>query len=97
MPKSPTPTHRAPSAEVEAPKPARRYFSPADKLRIVREVESATEPGQIEAIIRREGIYSSYLTSWRKEIEQHGVEGLKKKRPVHRNHDTPITDLHGST
>ena len=81
MPKSSSRTRRAPTTEVEAPKPARRRFSPADKLRIVREAQAATEPGQIEAMLRREGIYSSYLTTWRKEIEQHGVQGLEGKRP----------------
>lgn len=50
--------------EVE-PKAKRRRFSAAYKLRILEEVDS--NPGQAGAIIRREGLYSSHLTTWRKQ------------------------------
>ena len=80
MPKSTSHRNSTPSTEVEAPQPGRRRFSPAEKLRIVREAAACTEPGQVEALLRREGIYSSYLTSWRKAIEQHGVNGLGNTR-----------------
>jgi transposase-like protein len=46
-------------------KPARRQFSAEYKLKILRETDAATEPGQIGAICRREGLYSSLLTTWR--------------------------------
>lgn len=47
----------------------RRQFSVSDKLRILREADTCSEPGQIGALLRREGIYSSYLTHWRRERE----------------------------
>lgn len=47
----------------------RRQFSISDKLRILREADECDEPGQIGALLRREGIYSSYLTQWRRERE----------------------------
>jgi transposase len=47
-------------------KPQRRRFSPADKLRIVREADGLPA-GTIGAFLRREGIYSSQLYAWRKQ------------------------------
>ena len=44
----------------------RRKFSNAYKLRILEEADHCTEPGQIGALLRREGLYSSHLTRWRK-------------------------------
>lgn len=82
MPKPPTtPKTRAPSTEVEEPRRARRKFSAADKLRIVREAAACTERGEVEALLRREGIYSSHLSGWRKAIEEHGVRGIETRRP----------------
>jgi transposase-like protein len=46
-------------------KHTRRQFSAEYKLKILREVDACTEPGQIGAICRREGLYSSLLTTWR--------------------------------
>jgi transposase-like protein len=43
----------------------RRRFSAEEKLRIVEEADACTEPGEIGALLRREGIYSSYLSRWR--------------------------------
>jgi transposase len=52
-------------------------------LRIVREAAACTERGAIEALMRREGIYSSLLCKWRKELELHGSEalGTQKRGP----------------
>jgi transposase-like protein len=43
----------------------RRRFGAGEKLRILEEAEACTEPGEIGALLRREGIYSSYLSRWR--------------------------------
>jgi transposase-like protein len=48
-----------------APRAKRRTFSNAEKQRIVREANHCTKPGEIGALMRREGIYSSMLASWR--------------------------------
>jgi transposase-like protein len=45
----------------------RRQFSNSEKRRIVAEADGCTEPGQIGALLRREGIYSSHLSTWRKQ------------------------------
>ena len=56
----------APDAEVLA-RPKRRSFSADYKRRIVQEAASCSEPGQIGALLRREGLYSSHLVEWRRE------------------------------
>ena len=43
----------------------RRRFSTAYKLRILAEADACTEPGAIGALLRREGLYSSHLSTWR--------------------------------
>ena len=48
-------------------RPRRRTFTGQDKLRILAETDRATETGGIGAILRREGLYSSALTDWRKQ------------------------------
>jgi len=67
--------------EVAAPAVKRRRFSPAEKLRIVRAANECVEHGSIEALMRKEGIYSSMLSKWRHAIDSHGVEGLKGRKP----------------
>lgn len=59
----------------------RRVFSAAEKLRIVRAAEACTERGGIEALLRREGIYSSLLAAWRKQLGLHGTAGLAGRKP----------------
>lgn len=55
-------------------------FTAAEKLRIVRAAAACTERGDIEALLRREGIYSSLLAAWRKQIGLHGAEALVGRR-----------------
>ncbi|MFZ4660514.1 MAG: transposase [Caldilineaceae bacterium] len=45
----------------------RRQFSVAEKVRILAEADACQSAGEIGALLRREGIYSSYLTQWRRE------------------------------
>ena len=47
----------------------RRQFSSSEKRRILAEADRCSEVGEIGALLRREGIYSSYLTTWRKQRE----------------------------
>jgi transposase len=48
-------------------RPHRRIFTAADKLRILAETDRAANTGGISAILRREGLYSSALTDWRRQ------------------------------
>ncbi len=45
----------------------RRRFTAEYKLRILTEAEAATRPGEVGALLRREGLYSSHLTKWRRQ------------------------------
>ena len=60
--------------------PKRRKFSAEYKRRILEELDACTKPGQIGALMRREGLYSSTLTQWRRQRDQKGVEGLAPKK-----------------
>lgn len=75
----------AAAAEVVAPgvpdpevgeRPVRRTFTAAYKLRILKEVDAAKEEGEIGALLRREGLYSSHLTTWRRARERGELKGL---------------------
>ncbi len=79
-------THPKAVPDPEVPEKAvRRKFTPAYKLRILREAEACTQPGQIGALLRREGLYSSNLTLWRRQVE--GGLVPKKRGPVARKTD----------
>jgi len=60
-------------------KAKRRQFSAKYKLRILKEAESCTRPGELGALLRREGLYSSYLGQWRRQREQGDLGGLSGK------------------
>jgi transposase-like protein len=64
-----------PNTEVVA-KAKRKRFTATEKLRILREVEACHGSGEVGALLRREGIYSSYLTTWRKQRELGELDGL---------------------
>ena len=68
-----------PDAEV-INKPSRRRFSAAYKVRILEEAERCTEPGEVGRLLRREGLYSSRLTGWRKAARNGTLKALSKKR-----------------
>jgi transposase len=73
-------TARVPNPEVSA-KAQRRKFTAEYKLRIVQEAEQRKEqPGEIGALLRREGLYSSLLTAWRREVEQGARSALRSKK-----------------
>ena len=46
-------------------KARRRRFTAAEKLRVLREADCCTRPGELGALLRREGLYSSHLSAWR--------------------------------
>ena len=68
-------------SEVEvAAKPTRRRYTAEYKHRILREADTCTRPGELGALLRREGLYSSNLTVWRKQRERREIEGLSQKK-----------------
>lgn len=68
-----------PSTEVVT-RAARRRYTAEYKLRILREVEACKGTGEIGALLRREGLYSSNLTKWRGQRARGELEGLAAQR-----------------
>ena len=60
-------------------KAQRRRFTAEYKRRIVREADRCTKPGELGALLRREGLYSSHLTSWRAARDRGELAGLAPK------------------
>ena len=79
----------APDPEVMEKK-RRRKFTAAYKLRILEEADACTLPGQIGALLRREGLYSSNLTTWRRQRD----EGLLKALSPRKRGRKPRPDSH---
>ena len=61
-------------------RPVRRRFSAEYKLRIVEEANAATEPGQVGALLRREGLYSSHLVDWRRLYRAGALSALARPK-----------------
>jgi transposase-like protein len=71
--------HKIPDPEVSGKKP-RRIHTAKYKLQILEEADKCTQPGQIGALLRREGLYSSNLTTWRRQREKGQLQGLKPSK-----------------
>jgi len=79
-----------PDPEVPEKKP-RRKFTATYKLRILAKVDTCTQPGQIGALLRREGLYSSNLTTWRQQREKGILQAMTpKKRGRKRKQPNPL-------
>jgi transposase-like protein len=61
-------------------KAARRRFTAEYKRRILKEADGCTQPGEIGALLRREGLYSSHLSAWRAARERGELAGLAPRR-----------------
>ena len=68
-----------PKTEVVA-KAKRRQYTAEYKLRILREVDACQGYGEIGALLRREGVYSSSLTNWRRQRERGELYGLSPQK-----------------
>lgn len=73
-------------------RPRRRTFTAKDKLRILAEADRVTEAGGIGAILRREGLYSSALTDWRRQRDAGAYAAMvpAKRGPKNRE-PNPLT------
>jgi transposase-like protein len=70
---------RAPDPEVVATA-KRRQFSASEKRRIVAEADACRKPGELGALLRREGIYSSMLSTWRKQSRRASEAALAPRQ-----------------
>lgn len=70
---------KAPETEVRE-KAERRRFTAAYKLDVLRRVEACRQPGEVGALLRAEGLYSSHLVLWRRQREEAAAAGLAAVR-----------------
>lgn len=61
-------------------RPVRRTFTAEFKRRVVEEAAACTEPGQLGALLRRHGLYSSHLVTWRRQGKAGALAGLAARR-----------------
>ena len=84
----------APDPEVPATV-QRRRFSAAYRLRILKAVDACKKPGEVGALLRREGLYSSLLTNWRRQREAGALREMRGRRrgPTPRPVDPRVKQL----
>ena len=73
-------------------KPKRRHFTAEFKRSIVAQAEACRDDGAIGALLRREGLYSSHLTTWRRQKEQGEFEALTPKKRGRKSTANPLAD-----
>ena len=81
------------------PRARRRTFTNADKRRILHAADQCTKPGEVGALMRREGVYSSSLSTWRRQREAADLAALapQKRGPkadparIDAKHISPLT------
>lgn len=73
------PTPAVPDPEL-VERPQRRRFSAEYKLQILHQAEACTRPGEIGALLRREGLYTSHLSAWRKQRNEGALQALDRPR-----------------
>ena len=81
MPKPPTPIPTEVIPDPNNDRPQRRRWTASAKQRILEQADACEKRGDLGQLLRKEGIYSSHLHNWRRQLENRGIEGLEPKRP----------------
>ena len=76
---TPSPIPSGSDSEV-VPRARRRTFTNADKRRILQAADLCTKPGEVGALMRREGVYSSSLSTWRRQREVADLAALAPQK-----------------
>ncbi len=80
---NPAPSEHAASPALDpevSEKPTRRQYPAEYKLRILKEADACAEPGDVGALLRREGLYSSILSTWRRQREDGSLKALSPSK-----------------
>lgn len=80
-----------PDPEVDL-RPRRRRFSASYKARIVEEAERCTEYGDIGSLLRRKGLYSSHLSTWREQYRAGALDALRDDNRGRKCTRSPLED-----
>ena len=75
------------------PRAERRQYAAQYKLRILEEVERCTERGQIGALLRREGLYSSHLSKWRRQRAEGQLQALSGQKRGRKAQEVGVEEL----
>ena len=73
-------------------RPKRRQFTAEYKRSIVAQAEACRDDGAIGALLRREGLYSSHLTTWRRQREQGELDALAPKKRGRKSTSNPLAE-----
>lgn len=82
---------KRPDPEVLEKKPRRR-FTARYKLGVLVEIDSCTQPGEVGAILRREGLYYSNITTWRRQKQEGALQALSPKKRGRKQKETTLQD-----
>jgi transposase len=70
-----------PAPDPEVPeKPRRRHYAAEYKLQILKEADACRAPGELGALLRREGLYFSHIKTWRRQRDEGALSGLAPKK-----------------
>jgi len=83
---------QVPDPEV-VPRAKRRQYTAEYKLRIVEEADSCSEPGEIGALLRREGLYSSQLSKWRRQRAEGQLQALAERKRGRKAQEQQVHEL----
>jgi transposase len=83
---------QAPDPEV-LPRAERRQYTGQYKLRILEEVEQCRERGQVGALLRREGLYSSHLSKWRRQRAEGQLQALSPQKRGRKAQEVGVEEL----
>jgi len=75
------------------PQAKRRRFTAGYKLRIVEEVDRCSEPGEVGALLRREGLYSSHLSNWRRQRAEGQLRALAERKRGRKAQEQQVHEL----
>jgi transposase-like protein len=94
-PRPPTLPAAQPPPDPEVPeRPLRRRFTAEYKLRILKEADACyAQGGEIGALLRREGLYSSHLVTWRRQREEGSLEALQAKKRGRKEKDPKAREM----
>ena len=92
QPGTPVPSPAPPDPEVPE-RAHRRQFTASYKLRILEEADGCSAPGQLGALLRREGLYSSHLVDWRRQRAAGALAGLAPRRRGRPARSAPAAEL----
>ena len=91
---SPTGVQPIKQADPEVvPRAKRRIYTASYKLGILQEADRCDQSGQIGALLRREGLYSSHLSTWRRQRVAGQLEALSKKKRGPKAEDAKVVAL----